>query len=203
MKPLSAQYEDYLKATFADEEWRRTTTNGTLAAALGLAPSSVTEAVRKLADGGLLEHAAYGAVSLTAAGRAIAIGIVRKHRLIETFLVADLGYRWDEVHDEAEVLEHAVSDAFVERIDARLGRPERDPHGDPIPRQDGTMPQERAVSLSAVAAGARVRIVRVSDVVPGLLARLDADGLALGAEFVVGELAFSPEEATGVLVEVR
>jgi len=196
---LTARYENYLKAVWADEEWDRTATNGTLAAALGLAPSSVTEAVRKLADAGLLEHAAYGAVTLTAAGRAIATGIVRKHRLIETFLVVEFGYRWDEVHAEAEVLEHAVSTDFIDRLDARLGRPERDPHGDLIPRADGSMPIERAVPLSAIASGEAVRVVRVSDAVPGLLARLDQLGLGLGSE--IEPSLVSPEQAAGVLVE--
>ncbi|OJX64126.1 MAG: hypothetical protein BGO95_02490 [Micrococcales bacterium 73-13] len=198
MKPPTPQDENYLKAVWSDEEWDRTTTNGTLAAALGLAPSSVTEAVRKLADAGLLAHARYGAVTLTEAGRAIAVGIVRKHRLVETFLVDELGYGWDEVHAEAEVLEHAVSDRFVDALDARLGRPARDPHGDPIPRADGVVPVGGEVPLEEVPAGTRVRIVRVSDAVPGLFALLDARGLRLGSELVAGELP--GEVVRGVLV---
>lgn len=191
MRTPTAQDENYLKAVWSDEEWGRTTTNGTLASALGLAPSSVTEAVRKLADAGLLTHQRYGAVTLSDAGRAIAIGIVRKHRLIETLLVEELGYGWDEVHVEAEVLEHAVSDRFIDALDARLGRPERDPHGDPIPRADGSMPGAAEVPLAEVPPGTRVRIVRVSDAVPGLLAALDAAGLGLGATLVAGQTTFS------------
>ena len=191
MKTLTAQDENYLKAVWSDEEWDRTTTNGTLAAALGLAPSSVTEAVRKLADAGLLTHARYGAVSLTDAGRRIAVAIVRKHRIIETFLVAELGYAWGDVHDEAEILEHAVSDRFIDALDARLGRPERDPHGDPIPLADGTLPDGGERPLADIAPGTRVRIVRVSDAVPGLLDALDAAGLGLGAQLVAGDTAFS------------
>jgi len=191
MKTLTAQDENYLKAVWSDEEWDRTTTNGTLAAALGLAPSSVTEAVRKLADAGLLTHARYGAVSLTDAGRRIAVAIVRKHRIIETFLVAELGYAWGDVHDEAEILEHAVSDRFIDALDARLGRPGRDPHGDPIPLADGTLPDGGERPLADIAPGTRVRIVRVSDAVPGLLDALDAAGLGLGAELVAGDTAFS------------
>lgn len=191
MKTLTAQDENYLKAVWSDEEWDRTTTNGTLAAALGLAPSSVTEAVRKLAAAGLLTHARYGTVSLTDAGRRIAVAIVRKHRIIETFLVAELGYAWGDVHDEAEILEHAVSDRFIDALDARLGRPERDPHGDPIPLADGTLPDGGERPLADIAPGTRVRIVRVSDAVPGLLDALDAAGLGLGAQLVAGDTAFS------------
>ena len=191
MKTLTAQDENYLKAVWSDEEWGRTTTNGTLATTLGLAPSSVTEAVRKLADAGLLAHAPYSAVSLTDAGRTIAVAIVRKNRVIETFLVGELGYGWGDVHDEAEVLEHAVSHRFIDALDLRLGRPERDPHGDPIPRADGTFPEGGELPLEDVAGGTRVRIVRVSDAVPGLLAALDAAGLGLGSELVAGDTAFS------------
>jgi len=191
MRTLTAQDENYLKAVWSDGEWGRATTNGTLATTLGLAPSSVTEAVRKLADAGLLAHAPYGAVSLTEAGRLIAVAIVRKHRVIETFLVAELGYGWGDVHDEAEVLEHAVSDRFIDALDERLGRPARDPHGDPIPRPDGTIPAGDEVPLEEVAAGTSVRIVRVSDAVPGLLAALDAAGLGIGSELVAGAIAFS------------
>lgn len=198
--PVTAQFENFLKAIWADAEWGRTATNGTLAAALGLAPSSVTEAVGKLVVAGLVEHERYGAVTLTAEGRAAAAVIVRKHRLIETFLVAYLGYGWDEVHEEAEVLEHAVSDAFVERLDARLGHPERDPHGDPIPRADGSLPDERGVPLASVPEGTSVRILRVSDAVPGLLARLDAAGLGPGSPFTVGSVPLSDEDAAGILV---
>ena len=187
---LTAQLENYLKALWSAEEWGRVATNGSLAQTLGLAPSSVTESVRKLVAAGLLEHQPYGRVTLTAAGRRIAAGVVRKHRLVETFLVEYLGYTWDEVHAEAEVLEHAVSDAFAERLFERLGAPERDPHGDPIPRADGTVPTGDELPLEAVPAGTRVRVVRVSDSAPGLLAELDAAGVRVGDELIVGERAF-------------
>jgi len=189
---LTAQFENYLKALWSAEEWGRVATNGSLAQALGLAPSSVTESVRKLVAAGLLTHQPYGEVTLTDEGRRVAAGVVRKHRLVETFLVEWLGYGWDEVHEEAEVLEHAVSDAFAERLSERLGRPERDPHGDPIPRADGSVPIGDEVPLEEVDAGTRVRIVRVSDSSPGLLAELDAAGLRVGDELVVGERAFVP-----------
>lgn len=188
MKALTAQDENYLKAVWAAEEWSRPATNGTIASTLGLAPSSVTEAIGKLAAAGLVEHAPYGAVTLTDAGRAIAIRVVRKHRLIETFLVERLGYAWHEVHEEAEILEHAVSVTFIDRLAALLGDPEADPHGDPIPRSDGSVPHLGGMPIGAVAPGSRVRIVRVSDAVPGLLERLDELGLGLGSEVIAGDL---------------
>src|SRR5690606_39560216 len=103
-----------------------------LAAKLGIAPSSVTEMVKKLAASGLVSHVPYGAVRLTDAGQARALQMVRRHRLIETWLVQEFDYAWDEVHDEAEVLEHTISDRILEGIDTRLGRPRFDPHGDAI-----------------------------------------------------------------------
>jgi DtxR family Mn-dependent transcriptional regulator len=111
--------------------------------------------------------------------------MVRRHRLIETFLVETLGYGWDEVHDEAEVLEHAVSDGLVERIDSLLGHPERDPHGDPIPTPDGTVARPGAVSLVALGAGDRGRVARISDADPDVLRYLTELGLHLDTELQV------------------
>ncbi len=174
--------EDYLKAVWNAGEWSDAPVTVTaLAARLNLSPSSVSEIVRKLTERGLLTHERYGSVDLTDTGRAIALATVRKHRLIETFLVEYLGYEWDEVHDEAEVLEHAVSDDFVERLAARLGQPTHDPHGDPIPAADGTLPTEERTPLVGVAAGARVRVARVSDGDPDLLRHLRDIGVDLGA----------------------
>jgi len=201
MKPRTAQDENYLKVIWGAEEWSRPATVGSIAAALSLAPSSVSEAVRKLAESGLVQHAPYGAVALTDAGRSVAVAVVRKHRLIETFLVEELGYAWDEVHEEAEVLEHAVSERFIDAIEDRLGHPELDPHGDPIPRRDGTLPGSGAVTIDRAPADAEVRIVRVSDAVPGLLKRLGDRGLGLGSVVVAGSVQLAPEEAAGVLVE--
>ena len=124
-----------------------------LATRLGVGASTVSETVRRLADSGLVTHQPYGAVELTADGERHALAVVRRHRLIETFLVEMLGYGWDEVHDEAEVLEHAVSDLFVERLAARLGHPTRDPHGDPIPGPDGSLDIPAASVLWDVDAG--------------------------------------------------
>ncbi|GMA35448.1 metal-dependent transcriptional regulator [Demequina litorisediminis] len=124
-------------------------------------------------------------MELTDEGRAIALATVRKHRLIETFLVEYLGYDWDEVHDEAEVLEHAVSDDFVERLAERLGQPTHDPHGDPIPAADGTLPTEQHTALDAVAEGVRVRVARVWDDDPDLLRHLSDVALDIGAVLTV------------------
>ena len=114
-----------------------------LAERLGVSASTASESIRKLAEQGLVHHEKYGAVTLTDRGRHAALAVVRRHRLLETFLVSELGYGWDEVHDEAEILEHAVSDLMLDRIDAKLGHPTRDPHGDPIPAADGQVPTPR------------------------------------------------------------
>ncbi|WP_200807365.1 metal-dependent transcriptional regulator [Demequina sp. NBRC 110053] len=191
--------EDYLKAIWNAGEWSDApVTVSVLAQRLSLSPSSVSELVRKLADRSLVTHVRYGSISLTDEGRAIALATVRKHRLIETFLVEYLGYGWDEVHDEAEVLEHAVSDGFVERLASRLGEPTHDPHGDPIPAADGSLPDSPQVSLDQVVEGERVRIARVSDDDPELLRHLVDVGVGIGAE--VELVARRPAVGT---VEVR
>ncbi|MFV0634596.1 metal-dependent transcriptional regulator [Demequina sp.] len=178
--------QDYLKAIWNAAEWSDApVTVSVLASRLALAPSSVSELVRKLADSGLVTHVKYGSISLTDEGRVIALATVRKHRLVETFLVEYLGYGWDEVHDEAEVLEHAVSDEFVERLALKLGSPTHDPHGDPIPAADGTLPVERHLPLDQVAEGVRVRVARVWDDDPELLRHLAEVSLQIGAELTV------------------
>ena len=182
MTALTPATQDYLKVVWAAREWDDDgPTTTALAARLGLSVSSVSDGVKRLTAQGLLEHAPYGSIALTDAGRAAALAVVRKHRLVETFLVEYLGYGWDEVHDEAEVLEHAVSDEFVERLAARLGHPERDPHGDPIPARDGTVPRPAAVRLSALAEGQRGVVARVSDAEPALLRYFADSGLVLDA----------------------
>mgnify|MGYP000849892114 FL=1 len=179
---LTPATQDYLKVVWAAREWDDDgPTTTALAARLGLSVSSVSEGVKRLAGQGLLEHAPYGSIELTDAGRAAALAVVRKHRVIETFLVDYLGYSWDEVHDEAEVLEHAVSDEFVERLAARLGHPERDPHGDPIPARDGTVPAVHAVRLSALEEGRTGVVARVSDTEPELLRYFAEVGIVLDA----------------------
>ncbi|SJN34458.1 Mn-dependent transcriptional regulator MntR [Microbacterium esteraromaticum] len=138
-------------------------TASTVAERAGVKLSTASDAVRKLADQGLVDHAPYGSIALTEEGRRHAVAMVRRHRLIETFLVEVLGYRWDQVHDEAETLEHAVSDFMIDRIDQHLDHPERDPHGDPIPTRDGVVSRPDAILLTALAAGSRASVERISD----------------------------------------
>ena len=177
---MNAVLEDYLKTIYNHTEWQsQPITTGQLAARLGLAASSVTEMVKKLVARHLVRHEPYGAVELTADGTALAVRMVRRHRLIETWLVQSMGYTWDEVHDEAEVLEHAISDRLLHALDAQLGHPVRDPHGDPIPAVDGTVTRPDAVTLAEASDGGR--IVRISDRDPVLLRHLRAEGLVVDA----------------------
>ncbi len=178
---LSPSTQNYLKAIWTLGEWSADpVTASTLAARVGVKLSTASDAVRKLTNQGLLQHAPYGAVTLTPEGRAHAVAMVRRHRLIEAFLVEVLGYRWDQVHDEAETLEHAVSDFMIDRIDEHLGYPERDPHGDPIPRADGTVDQPDAIVLTDLTPGVRARVERISDEDPGLLQYFAEHGVGYG-----------------------
>jgi DtxR family Mn-dependent transcriptional regulator len=186
----SPAVDDYLKTIYHHTEWQTDRiTPSQLAAELGLAPSSVTEMVQKLAVQGLVTHRPYGPVSLTPAGERRAASIIRRHRLIETWLVSEFGYSWDEVHDEAEVLEHALSDRLLEGIDERLGRPRFDPHGDAIPDAAGEVHREPFVLLSAAIPGHTGRVLRVSDRDPELLRAVEAAGVAVGAEVTVTDAA--------------
>lgn len=180
MTELTAANQDYLKVIWSAQEWSDApVTTSVLARQMSLSPSTVSEAVKKLTGAGLLTHARYGTIELTPAGRSAAVAVVRRHRILETFLVAELGYTWDEVHDEAEVLEHAVSDRLVDALDARLGHPDRDPHGDPIPSADGAVPATAATPLHVLEGGARVRVVRISDDDPQVLRYFDELGITL------------------------
>jgi len=184
---LSPSTQDYLKAIWSLGEWDAGAVTVTaLAERLGLRTSTTSDGLRKLAEAGFVEHAPYGAIVLTESGTAHALSMVRRHRLIETYLERELGYSWDEVHDEAEHLEHAVSELFLERIDAVLGFPTRDPHGDPIPPAAGTPAAVGAVLLSTVAAGTRARIARISDASPERLRRCARQGLVPDAVVTLG-----------------
>jgi DtxR family Mn-dependent transcriptional regulator len=192
--------EDYLKVIYGHTEWQpEPITPSQLATRLGLAPSSVTEMVKKLVAAGHVAHAPYGAVQLTPTGRAEALRMVRRHRLVETWLVSQFGYGWDEVHDEAEVLEHAVSDRLLEAMDAQLGYPARDPHGDPIPAADGTVRRPDARLLSDVPAGEPCRVARISDRDPAVLRSLAAQGVGIDSEVVAGDLAADEADAIWVV----
>ncbi|MDX2400474.1 metal-dependent transcriptional regulator [Microbacterium algeriense] len=188
--------DDYLKTVYAHTEWQDAPiTPSVLAAKLGIAPSSVTEMVKKLAAAGLVSHVPYGAVRLTEAGTVRALAMVRRHRLIETWLVQEFGYGWDEVHDEAEVLEHTISDRLLEGIDARLGRPRFDPHGDAIPDADGRIEREPFVLLADAPAGHTGHVLRVDDRDPELLRALEALGLTVGSTVAVTDSGVELEGA--------
>lgn len=185
---LTPVAQDYLKVVWSAQEWSDDpVTTKLLAERLGVGASTVSETVRRLSAQGLLSHARYGAISLTEIGREHAITMVRRHRLIETYLVERLGYTWDEVHDEAEVLEHAVSDLMVERIDQALGHPIRDPHGDPIPTPDGELSPSSAQTLADLEAGRKGIVTRISDADPDMLRYFAHVGLGLDAQVHVTE----------------
>ena len=194
VKPVKRQRpsatEDYLKVIFALGEWNAArqvsgpVATSAVAARLGLSASSVSEMVRKLSGLELVRHERYGAISLTMSGRHEALAVLRRHRLIETYLVRALAYSWDEVHDEAEVLEHAVSARMIERMDDALGHPWRDPHGDPIPTADGVIHQPPARPLSDLDENESGYLARIADDDPQLLRELSERGLALDARTV-------------------
>lgn len=189
----SSSIEDYVKVIYSYTEWQdKPITSSQLAQRLGVATnSSVSEMVRKLKDQGLVDHQPYSAIRLTPEGMRLALSMVRRHRLIETYLVEELGYSWDEVHDEAEMLEHAVSDTFIERMSAKLGHPVRDPHGDPIPASDGSVELPHAYRLIELDDGHSGRITRISDENPDLLRYLAAEDISLDARVeVVGRKPF-------------
>jgi len=182
----SPAVDDYLKTIYHHTEWQdEQITPSQLAANLSLAPSSVTEMVQKLAAQGLVTHRPYGPIALTAIGERRAAAIIRRHRLIETWLVREFGYAWDEVHDEAEVLEHALSDRLLAGIDELLGHPDVDPHGDAIPDADGQVHRAAFVLLGHAASGHRGRVLRVSDRDPQLLRAVEDAGLHIGVEIEV------------------
>ncbi|KRB36799.1 metal-dependent transcriptional regulator [Microbacterium sp. Root180] len=186
----SPAVDDYLKTIYHHTEWQSARiTPSQLAAELGLAPSSVTEMVQKLAAQGLVTHRPYGPIALSDAGEKRAAAIIRRHRLIETWLVSEFGYAWDEVHDEAEVLEHAISDRLLEGIDERLGRPRFDPHGDAIPDASGHVDRAPFVLLAQAPAGHVGRVLRVSDRDPELLRAVEAAGVSVGAVVTVADAA--------------
>ena len=163
----SSTVENYLKAIYLGgaslEHSQRLLPMGHLAAALGVAPGTATTMVKALAESGLVQYEPYAGVALTAAGAKLAALVVRRHRVIELFLVKVMGYRWDEVHDEAEQLEHVVSERLIDRMDEMLGRPEVDPHGDPIPDADGIVKPQDVQNLLTCPLHTRVTVTRVID----------------------------------------
>jgi DtxR family transcriptional regulator, Mn-dependent transcriptional regulator len=163
MDKLSPPMEDYLKAVYMIHERDAAVTTTAIATALSVTPASVTGMIKKLAELKLLRHTPYQGVELTKAGEKIALEIVRHHRLLELFLSEALGYSWDEVHAEADILEHVISEDFEERVAARLGNPLIDPHGHPIPAKDGSIRAVAEQALLQLSPGQSAVITRVSD----------------------------------------
>ena len=161
MDSLTRSVEDYLKAIYRISGEGRAAPTSEIAHALELSPASVSGMVKRLSEQGLLEHSPYRGVQLTDEGLRVALRMTRRHRIIESYLVGFLGYSWDTVHPEAERLEHAVTDGLIERMAAALGNPAFDPHGDPIPAADGSLPELAWTPLTEIAAGETVEIRRV------------------------------------------
>jgi DtxR family Mn-dependent transcriptional regulator len=177
--------EDYTKAIYALEQRGGEVTTNALAERLGVTAGSASGMVKRLGEFGLVEHRPYHGVSLTEDGRRVALEVMRHHRLLELYLVKSLGVPWDRVHEEAEVLEHVLSDELEELIAAQLGDPTHDPHGDPIPTRELTIEERSTRSLQTLEAGDRGTFTRVSDSDPEMLRFLAQHGIAPGDEFEV------------------
>jgi DtxR family Mn-dependent transcriptional regulator len=182
---LTRSVEDYLKAIYRLSPQGRAASTSEIAQRLDLSPASVSGMVKRLSEQGLLEHVPYKGVQLTSEGRRAALRMLRRHRLIEAYLVAFLGYTWDTVHDEAERLEHAVSDTLVDRMAAVLGHPAVDPHGDPIPTSEGDILEFATTPLSEVPAGSSVEVRQVEEGEPDRLRYIASIGLRPGVRLSV------------------
>lgn len=179
--PISPHVQDYAKAVYSLETRQgRPVSTTELAERLGVTAGSVSGMLRKLAELGLVEHEPYRGVRLTAQGRRVALEVLRHHRLIELFLANELGMAWDQVHAEAEVLEHVLSDELEQVIADRLGNPSLDPHGDPIPTASFEIDEGQTRSLDELPDGTVGAFVRVSDADPEMLRYLAAQGISLG-----------------------
>ncbi|HEX2219705.1 MAG TPA: metal-dependent transcriptional regulator [Gemmatimonadales bacterium] len=203
---LTRSVEDYLKAIYRLSPQGRAASTSEIAQRLDLSPASVSGMVKRLSEQGLLEHVPYKGVQLTPEGRRAALRMLRRHRLIEAYLVAFLGYTWDTVHDEAERLEHAVSETLVERMAAVLGHPAVDPHGDPIPTSEGDILEPVSTPLSEVPKGSAVEVSQVEEDQPDRLRYIASIGLRPGVRLRVldrqpfqGPITISVDRATHVI----
>jgi DtxR family Mn-dependent transcriptional regulator len=180
----SSTVENYLKAIYQGQsqlaDGARLVPMGQVATALGITPGTATTMVKALAESGLAEYEPYSGVRLTPAGETLAALVLRRHRLVELFLVQVMGMSWAEVHDEAEQLEHVVSERLIERIDEMLGRPTHDPHGDPIPTADGTIEPRHLDSLLTCPIGSPLRVTRIADQDPAFLRFIEENDLKPG-----------------------
>jgi len=184
---VSQAMEDYLKIAYRLEEEGGPVTTQRLAEALGFSGPSVTNMVKRLHELKLLEHNRYHGVTLTPAGKHVALEVIRHHRLLELYLAEALGFDWDEVHAEAERLEHHISEEFEQRMERVLGYPKFDPHGDPIPSRSGLLEDIDDVALPDVPTGASGQVSRVSDREPDYLRYLAGLGVKPGVQLVVKE----------------
>ncbi|MDP7008012.1 MAG: metal-dependent transcriptional regulator [Phycisphaerales bacterium] len=179
---LTSTVENYLKALFLlDPQAKKEITTGELAKALGVTPGSATSMIKTLDEANLLEHRPHYGVKLTGHGRKLAIRVVRRHRIVELFLVEILGMDWSKVHDEAEHLEHVVSDEVIDRMDDLLKHPSFDPHGDPIPKADGSLPSRTRQTLSESRVGQPLAVARMNDQDSEFLRFAEEHGLTIGA----------------------
>lgn len=197
----SLTIENYVKAIYqlTSSAQAASASTGSLAALLRVSPSSVTSMLKTLHESGLAEHKLYEGVQLTGEGTKLALRVLRRHRLIELFLQRTLELTWDEVHEEAEHMEHAVSDLLVDRIDAFLGYPEIDPHGDPIPRSDGSLAITQHTPLHQCVSSCHFRLERVLDQSSDFLRYLSDIGLTIGA---AGRLLDNSAVAETVNIEI-
>ena len=186
----SSTVENYLKAIYLGTmstpgAGPQLLAMGRLATALGVAPGTATTMVKTLAESGLVKYEPYAGVALTRAGQKLAALVLRRHRLVELFLVQVMGLRWDEVHEEAELLEHVVSDRLIDRMDEMLGRPDADPHGDPIPDTDGVVKPQIAHTLLTCPLRTPVRVTRVLDQGKAFLGFVERNDLMPGRSIQV------------------
>ncbi|MDA2926255.1 metal-dependent transcriptional regulator [Acidobacteria bacterium AH-259-G07] len=186
---ISRAMEDYLKAIYRLASGGKKVSTSRLAQEIHCSAASVTNMLQKLSAMKLVEYEPYQGVTLTGAGRKIALEVTRHHRLIELYLMEILGYSWDKVHAEAEELEHVISEEFEEKIDEALGHPTTDPHGDPIPSKDGQIDAQRLRSLWDMSGGESVKVGRVSDRNPEVLRYLASIGIFPEVEIGVVEKA--------------
>lgn len=191
-EPLSRSGEDYLKAIYHLSSGGGPASTTDIANLLELSAPSVSGMIKRLAEQGLVEHHPYRGVVLSPTGRRAALRMVRRHRIIEAYLVRELGYTWDGVHEEAERLEHAVSDDLIERMAAALGNPRVDPHGEPIPTADGNVDELVYTPLTEIPVGEAAELRRVGTSEPERLRYLASIGLVPGTGFtVVGRQPFN------------
>lgn len=186
---LSQAVEDYLKTIYKLQQGVESVSTSDIARAMNVSAASVTNMVKRLAQLGLVEYESYRGVTVTRTGEKVALEIIRHHRLLELYLKEVMGYSWDKVHEEAEHLEHHISEDFENKLDELLGYPTHDPHGDPIPTREGEIAESTSDPLADVEPGRNVTIQRVSDSDPEMLRYLEQIGLLPGANVAIVEKA--------------